>query len=347
MGLYKENGYLNYKYICDVGQRYIDIIGGRGIGKSHLICDIWNESKLPILYVRRTNVALENSFSTIGDFVKPDWFGKDIRLKYNDKKGYGKAYLTDEDLQNDKPFIVGVSLSTFQNKTGIDFTRFYDVIFDEFIPQKGDRSIKNEFQAYKNIMEVLFRNRPESETEKIRTWFFGNSNAIMSNILIGYRLIPDCYKAVKERTEITQVDRCETTLILPFNSPVSEKKRQNAFYRNLPKGRAKMELDNEFMDLEDDRIRHQNLKEYTHDMKTPLFSVWLHKSDFKFYITKPMKAHCEDVFDASPSSLERWQSSSKKYLKPMFISGDITFSDYETQCDFLASFDCVSWYDIL
>lgn len=347
MSLYKENGYLNYKYICDVGQRYIDIIGGRGIGKSHLICDIWNDGHFPILYVRRTNVALENSFSTIGDFVKPDWFGKDIRLKYNDKKGYGKAYLTDEDLQNDKPFIVGVSLSTFQNKTGIDFTRFYDVIFDEFIPQKGDRPIKNEFQAYKNIMEVLFRNRPDSETEKIRTWFFGNSNAIMSNILIGYRLIPDCYKAVKERTEITQVDRCETTLILPSKSPISEKKRQNAFYRNLPKGRAKMELDNDFMDLEDDRIRHQNLKEYTHAMKTPLFSVWLHKSDFKFYVTKPMKSHCDDVFDASPSSLERWQTSSKKYLKPMFISGDITFSDYETQCDFLASFDCVSWYDIL
>ena len=67
MGLYKENGYLNYKYICDVGQRYIDIIGGRGIGKSHLICDIWNDGHYPILYVRRTNVALENSFSTIGD----------------------------------------------------------------------------------------------------------------------------------------------------------------------------------------------------------------------------------------------------------------------------------------
>ena len=82
-------------------------------------------------------------------------------------------------------------------------------------------------------------------------------------------------------------------------------------------------------------------------MKTPLFSVWLHKSDFKFYVTKPMRSYCDDVFDASPSSLERWQTSSKKYLKPMFISGDITFSDYETQCDFLASFDCVSWYDII
>lgn len=133
------------------------------------------------------------------------------------------------------------------------------------------------------------------QKRKNKNVVFGNSNAIMSNILIGYRLIPDCYKAVKERTEITQVDRCETTLILPFKSPISEKKRQNAFYRNLPKGRAKMELDNEFMDLEDDRIRHQNLKEYTHDMKTPLFSVWLHKSDFKFYVTKPMKAHCDDV----------------------------------------------------
>ena len=57
MGLYKENGYLNYKYICDVGQRYIDIIGGRGIGKSHLICDIWNDGNYPILYVRRVKRA--------------------------------------------------------------------------------------------------------------------------------------------------------------------------------------------------------------------------------------------------------------------------------------------------
>lgn len=347
MSLYNTNGFLDYNYISSIGQHYIDIIGGRGIGKSHLIVDIWNDRQTPILYVRRTNVALENSFSTIGDFVKPDWFGKNIRLKYNDKKGFGKAYLTDKDLQNDTPFIVGVSLSTFQNKTGIDFTRFYDVIFDEFIPQKSDRPIKHEFQAYKNIMEVLFRNRNEKETEKIRTWFFGNSNAIMSNILIGYRLIPECYQMATNKIEIKQVERCETTIIMPFHSPVSERKKKNAFYRNLPKSRARMEIENDFADLEDDKIRHQNIKEYTHDMKTPLFSVWLHKSEFKFYITKPMKARCEDVFENNATSLERWQTRCKKYLKPMFISGDITFSDYETQCDFLASFDCVSWSDII
>lgn len=346
MGIYLENGYLNYKGIKKIGQRYIYIVGGRAIGKSHLTVDIKNDSSSPTLYVRRSNVDLSNSFCCMSDFSKPDWFGKDVIYKYNDKKGIGFAYKTEEDLQADKPFIYGVSLSTFNNKTGIDFTQFYDIIFDEFIPQKRARPIKNEFQAYKNIMESVYRNRPVEDANKITTWFFGNSNAIMSNILIGYRLIPDIYNAVKNKTEVTQVDRCETTIILPFKSKVSINKNSNPFYRNLPKNQKLMEIYNEFADMEDDHVKHQNLKEFIHDFKTPAFSVWIHKSDFRFYVTKPMKAVASEVFLNTQSSLEKWQTECKKFLKPMFLSGDITFSTYEVQCDFLASFDCVSWNEI-
>lgn len=345
MTIYADNGYLSYKGIKDIGQKYIYIIGGRGIGKSHLVCDIINDNNKPILYVRRSNVDLSNSFSKMSDFGKDDWFGKDVCYEYSEKKGVGMAFLDKDHQVARKPFAIGVSLSTFNNKTGIDFTQFNDVVFDEFIPQRGARPIKHEFAAYKNIMEAVYRNR--DHMERITAWFFGNSNAIMSNILIGYRLIPECYKMVKNKIEVMQIIRCAATIIMPFASPISKEKNENDFYKYLPKSRKRMEIYNEFADMEDDRVRHQNLKEYIHDMRTPLFSVWQHKAEFKFYITKPMKAHCDDVFDNNQSSLERWQTTTKKYMKQLFLNGDITFSDYETQCDFLASWDCESWNDIL
>lgn len=346
MSIYLENGYLDYKGIKEIGQKYIYIIGGRGIGKSHLTVDIKNSSAAPLLYVRRSNVDLSNSFCCMSDFSKNEWFGANVIYKYNDKKGLGYAYKSEEDLQANKPFIYGISLSTFNNKTGIDFTQFYDIVFDEFIPQKKSRPIRNEFQAYKNIMEAVYRNRNIDDSEKITTWFFGNSNAIMSNILIGYRLIPDIYKAVKSKIEITQVDRCEATLILPFKSKVSLSKNSNPFYRNLPKNQKRMEIYNEFADMEDDRVQHQNLKEFIQDFKTPAFSVWIHKRDFRFYVTKRVNAIANEEFFNTQSSLEKWQKECKKFLRPMFLSGDITFSTYEVQCDFLASFDCVSWNEI-
>lgn len=347
MGIYLESGYPDYNFIKEIGQKYIYILSGRGTGKSHFIVNMreMNPDR-PVLYVRRTNVDLSSCFDIDSDFSKSDWFGSSIIYKYNTKKGIGRAYLTKDDLTKHKPFIVGVALSTFNNKTGIDFTKFYDVIFDEFIPQAGAYTIKHEFQAYKNIMESVYRNRGIEDSEKITTWFFGNTNALRSNILIGYRLIPECYRMVKDRLELLQVDRCESTLIMLFNSPISKRKNNNAFYRNLPNNKKLMEINGEFSDLEDDHVLHQNIKEFTHDYKTPSFSVWKHKSEFRFYITKRMNNRANITLDNTLISLERWQTSCKSFLKQMLLNGDITFSDYEVQCDFLSSFDCTTWNDI-
>lgn len=348
MNLYLESGYPDFDTIKEIGQKYIYILSGRGTGKSHFIVNMHNNNPdQPILYVRRTNVDLSSCFDRNSDFSKVDWFGNNIIYKYDTKKGLGRAYLTESDLKKNKPFIVGITLSTFNNKTGINFTEFYNVVFDEFIPQKGAYTIKHEFQAYKNIMESVYRNRSLEDSEKVTTWFFGNTNAIRSNILIGYRLIPECYKMVKEKLEVMQVDRCETTLIMLVNSPISTFKNQNAFYRNLPHNKKSMEIRGEFSDLEDDHVLHQNLKEFTHEYKTPAFSVWKHKTDFRFYITRRMNNRVDTALNNTVTSLERWQTSCKSFLKPMLLNGSITFSDYEVQCDFLTSFDCASWNDII
>lgn len=346
MNIYLESGYPNYDVIKEIGQKYIYILSGRGTGKSHFIVNMHDKNpNRPILYVRRTNVDLASCFGINSDFSKDDWFGS-IIYKFDSKIGIGRAYLTKDDLNKNTPFIVGVSLSTFNNKTGINFTDFYDVIFDEFIPQKGAYTIKHEFQAYKNIMESVYRNRGDEDSEKITTWFFGNTNAIISNILIGYRLIPECYKMIKDHIEVMQVDRCETTLIMLFNSPISNVKNKNPFYRNLPDNKKRMEIRGEFIDMEDDHVLHQNVIEFTHEYKTPSFSVWKHKSEFRFYITKRMNNRADITLDNTTISLERWQTSCKSFLKPMLLSGNITFSDFEVQCDFLSSFDCTSWNDI-
>ena len=348
MSIYLDNGYLSFQGLLEKTRKFNFIIGGRGIGKSHLTVDIYNSKQLPILYVARTNVALENSFSPISDFSKPDWFGKDLIYKYNNRKGFGVAYKNKEDLENGKPFIYGVSLSTFNNKTGIDFTQFYDVILDEFIPQRGARPIKNEFAAYKNIMEAVYRNRTFDEYSKIKVWFFGNSNAITSNIIIGYRLVKDLYEMYKSKTEVYQVNGRDITLFMPFNSPISEQKALNPFYKNLPESRKRMELKNEFADLEDNHIRHQNLKEYICWVQTPLFTVWGHKSNGSYYVTRKIKGSAMwQNFEATISGLVAWQKDYKVWFRAACIEGSIYYSDYEVQADFLASADCVSWDDIL
>lgn len=346
MGIYSENGYLDYQGILEISKGYVYIIGGRGVGKSHLTVDIADSTEKPILYVRRTNVDLSNCFAKYSDFSKKDWFGDDVVYKYYQQKGYGFAYRNEEDFENNKPFIVGVSLSTFVNKTGIDFTQFYDVIFDEFIPQTGARPLKHEFQSYKNIMESVFRNRDKGDSDKVRVWFFGNSNAVVSNILLGYRLVGDLYNMVKTGQEIRHVDRCNSTLILPMKSPVSKRKNSNGFYRYLPDAKKQMEIYNNFSDLEDDHVRHQNIKEYYPEAVTPCFTLWLHKTELRYYVTKRMNVDDCDKFDISPSSLERWQKYKAVYRR-FFREGTILFASYDVQADFLSSFDTVSWSELL
>ena len=91
MSIYLDNGYLSYQGLLEKARKFNFIIGGRGVGKSHPTVDIYNSKQLPILYVARNNVALENNFSSISDFSKPDWFGKELRYKYNNRKGLGLA----------------------------------------------------------------------------------------------------------------------------------------------------------------------------------------------------------------------------------------------------------------
>ena len=353
--IFAENGYLDAEFILENSLSFNHIIAARGVGKSYLtkrFLDLTeNPTETPILYVRRSNVKLENSFSKTGcDFLKKDWF-PDAKVDYSEKQAIGKLYLSEDDYVNDRPAIIGVSMSTFQNKTGIDLTNVYTVIFDEYIPQKGERPIKHEFQAYKNIMELVFRNRDEAEQSKIKVWFFGNSNAIMSNILIGYRLISKCYEMCKKRTGkryvLEKIPEQNTMMLMIFSSPISEKKAKNPFYKSLPESRKRMELYNEFSDLDETHIAHRNLREYVHDIRTPLFSIWVHKSELKFYVTKRMDSQCSYTYSNTNTDLEVWQSTAKKAFKPWFLEGRIDFSDYECQCDFLASFDCASWNDIV
>lgn len=342
-----ENGYLSYEKMMKLSRNFNFVIGARGLGKTCQTKEHILHSDTPILYVRRFKVQAGLQCSDDGDFTKDFMFPMAI-FDWSEKYGIGKVYLTESDVENQKPSVIIVSLSTFQNLTGVDLTNVYTVVFDEFIPQKGDRPLKHEFQAYKNIMEIVYRNRPFEDTEKIKVWFYGNSNAISSNILLGYKLIETVYKMVHKSIEYaTPTDGI--ALFIPLDSPVSQRKAKNAFYRNLPDNRANMELRNAFSDLDDSHVCHKNLKEYNHEILLPCFSISRAKGDDwdNFYITKPLKAKPFCTYANTETDLEKWQTVGKKYFKSAFMRGKISFASYEVQTMFLASFDCVSWNDLL
>lgn len=337
---FDASGYINYDWVKSVSSDFTHIITGRGTGKTYMIKRMVADYGR-LLFVRRTATQMEAACDmALTPFF--EIFGESIFIKKY--KNFGGVWESKEDFESGaKPFITIVAMSTFQNMAGVDLREIRCVVFDEYIPQKGERPMKHEFQAYKNIMEIVYRN---NFSKKVNTFFFGNSNAISSNILIGCRLITPLYQLVMSNKSYVKIPDKNTTLIYLRKTPISEKKSRNAFYSSIGADRAGMELAADFADLDLSNIKHCNLAEYVHDTRTPVFSIWRHKSNNTYYVTDVSRAEPISEYPQTTNGLELWQKDCHSYLYRKYLSNDMLFASFELQQLFVYSLDCTKWSDI-
>lgn len=335
--IFLPSGYLNYEYLFSKRQTINIVIAARGTGKSYMM----KSMDKPFLYVRRTLVQLEHSFDETTTPFKAI-LGEDITLRFTKKSGIGLVI----DNNTKKILVVGCAMTTFQSLAGIDLSYISTVVYDEFTAQRTERNFKHEFQAYKNIMEIVFRNRPVSEQEKISVWLLGNSNTITSPILAEYRLIGTIYKMLSKgvTTEYTDSDK-GIYIALIRDSPISREKNNNPFYKALPDSSKKMEITNEFIDMDDAFVRHQNLKEYIPECNTPKFTIWRCKGDYlKIYVTERSRATADITYTDTPLSLDTWQKNGLfSDYKRIMMRYTAYFSSYEVYTDFILSGDATHW----
>ena len=163
--LYTSDGWVNASSLIECPEPFVIALGGRGIGKSYGILWELYQKKIPFIYMRRTQTQLDavtiqplNPFNQIA-LDK----GLHIRAEKLSKHTVG-FYNEDEE----EPFSIGIALSTFSSIRSLSAEKYEVLFFDEIIPERHEKPIKEEGLAFANVLESLNRNRELQDRKPLK-----------------------------------------------------------------------------------------------------------------------------------------------------------------------------------
>lgn len=250
MGLYLDNGFLNIEYCLNFKCPFTFIIGGRGTGKTfgaQLYCI--GHNKIYML-MRRTQAQADliskPDFSPVNPVL--DYLGRYAKIQSASK--YNGIIYSSSELSEDAAYTLHgytSALSTFSNLRGFDGSGIDILLFDEFIPERHERALKQEADAFFNVYETINRNRELSGKQPLTALCLSNSNSLDSPILSALNLVK-VLERMQSKGQSEYINReSGIAIFLLYNSPISAQKRKTALYRATANTDfAKMSLDNSF-----------------------------------------------------------------------------------------------------
>lgn len=302
MNIYLKSGYCDIESIIKTGMPFIFVYGGRGIGKSYGALQYVLKNKRKFLFVRRTQ-------SQIDLVAKPEFspfkavmvdMGLDVQTKSITK--YNAGFYLDNELIG-----YAAALSTISNIRGFDASDVELIIYDEFIPEKHERPIREEGAAFLNMVETVGRNRELKGGKPLQVICLANSNDLGNPIFMELNLIKIVEK-MKARKRAYYINKDRGILLVSLDeSPISKKKKETSLYK-LTSGSdfEKMALQNEFVDDSIAINKSRNLKEFVPYVKIADCCIYKHKSDNRFYMSEHTSGSPPEFTTAS-ADLERFR----------------------------------------
>lgn len=311
--LYTELGYLNFGAVVERGAVFNFLIGGRGTGKTYgALKDILEREEM-FLFLRRNQTQIDiisrpefNPFKPIDDTIEIEKLTK-----------YHSAFVQDEN-------IIGyvAALSTLSKIRGFDASDIKCIIFDEFIPEAHEHTVKNEGMALLNAYETVNRNRELMGGEPVRLYCLANSNNFDSEILAAFGLYPMIDKAIRTGREVIHDKRRSVLLVLLNDSKISERKKQTALYKaTASEDFVKMSIGNQF-DTGGANVQSMHLTGLR--LLGRLYDLGIYASDAGFYIRKSTET-APYIYD-TPKALKKFRTE----FRGVFIaemSGRVTFEN--------------------
>ena len=262
MKLYNEDGYLNIETILNTKLNFIFVTGGRGIGKTFGALEYMLTHDKKFVFLRRTQSQVDLINKQEFSPLKPvaDYLGMNIVSKPLSKYNVGFYKAVENDNGDIEPVgrCLGYSmaLSTISNLRGFDASDVDVLIFDEFQPEKHERPIKNEAQAFFNAYETINRNRELQGRPPLQALCLSNSNDAGNSLYMELKLISKV-ETMKSKHQIYSLDYNRGIgIFLLDDSPISEKKSETALYK-ATKGSEfeEMALENEFAEFKSNSIK--------------------------------------------------------------------------------------------
>ena len=308
------------------------LYGGRGTGKTYsCLSSRIDKLETKFILMRRTQSEIDlmcdakgkegvNPYKVINRDFKVDIFVKKIN------KNIGGFYKTTE--SGDLLIGYAVALSTIASVRGFDFSDVDEIIFDEFVPEKHVKKIKNEGTAFFNAYETVNRNRELFGESPVRCFFLANSNNIYNPIIVESGLIAKAEQMLRRGKNISVIKEKNALIYFLEDNGISDIKRETALYR-LTKGTQyeRMALGNEFVYNDFSLIEYQNLKNYRPLIGIGNITIYLAKDETKMYASY-CKADCR-YFELTEQDKYRYMEVAGRKGYQYFTRSKLFFENYD------------------
>lgn len=329
MKIYLDSGYPDMKRLYTINTPFIFMYGGRGTGKTYGGLSLAVENNIKFIYMRRTQTQCDiinkpeySPFKSLN--IDKGWnVGTHSLSKYN----AGFYFQNNEGECQGAPIGYTCALSTVSNIRGFDASDVDLLIYDEFIPEKHERPIKNESDAFLNAYETICRNRELKGRPPLKVLCFSNANDLGNPLFIGLGLVRKANEMKKKKQEFSIDSERGYTMIDMFKSPISVQKGGTALYRFAGVSNfTKMALKNEFSGEEMGRINSRPIAEYKPIVAVGEICIYQHKSNRSFYIS----THCAGsppVFGMGDADRARFRRI-YQWLWDEYMENNVEFEEY-------------------
>lgn len=340
INLYDNNGYLNMENILKTKLPFIFIIGGRGTGKTFGALKYVLEHNIKFVFLRRTQTQVDliakqefSPLKPVAEFLHIDVVSVPL-TKYN--VGFYKAVVNEEGKLSPVGECLGYSmaLSTVSNLRGFSAEDVQCILFDEFIPERHERPIKEEASALWNCYESLNRNRELYGKPPIQLICMANSNDAGNSVFTDLKLISKV-ESMKLKGQNYSLDYNRGIgIFMPDNSRISRAKRETALYKmTAGSDFEQMALANEFDDFRyRDNIKSMPLKEFKPLCIVGELGIYKHKSQNTYYITTAQMSS-PDEYKATDKDLKRFRRK-YGYVWLAYLRNLVTFEDATSEIIF-------------
>lgn len=290
MKLYESSGYANMPAIIETDTPFILTIGGRGTGKTYGAIKYLLENDIKFIYLRRTSAQMElvskDEFSPIVK-VGTD-IGKALVCSSLSKYASGVYELGEDGKQKGRAIAVNMALSTMANARSFDASNVKVILYDEAIPERHERAITHETDAFLNMYESIDRNRQLNGEPPVKCVILANANNMEAPILQALNCIK-ALDAMRKKRQNQRIDKTAGLSIFLLNdSPISAEKQQTALYRlTMGEGNfSDMAINNAFSKDNYSDIGNRPLSEYAPVAAIGSICLYRHKSTYNWYVSE-------------------------------------------------------------
>ena len=333
MKIYDINGYVNIEGILESGYPFNFVVGGRGTGKTYTALKVARETGRKFMLMRRTQSQSDLISKPEFSVFKP--LNEDMLINVQVKRisKYNSVFF-----EGSTELGYTCALSTIANMRGFDASDIQLLIYDEFIPEKHERLLKNEADALFNAYETMNRNREIKGRQPMQMLCLANANDITNPVFESLRLISIADKLQKGRGERWTDDKRGIQLIMLHRSPISQKKAGTVLY-NLTAGSsfADMALANDF-DVDRQHIKPRPIAEYIPVCAIGELNIYRHKNDSRLYCTTYTNGVFNKRFSTTDTDKLYYQRTFPNHWE-LYISGRIDFESLLSEKLFLHYWD--------